>query len=125
NLLPRVRSRVTRIRLERIDCDPFNRAAAKLLGLRQVPAIEVRDLLNWHEPTLEDILSDSIIKAVMKADGPRQWACRGCPWRVIGAGLQRRRSHPDRGSGSMGPHSRGMLPSVAARSILPSDARLH
>src|SRR5262249_2425452 len=31
NLLPRVRSRVTRIRLERIDCDPFNRAAAKLL----------------------------------------------------------------------------------------------
>ena len=28
-------------------------------------------IVNWrqHEPTLEDILSDSIIKAVMKADG--------------------------------------------------------
>ena len=34
--------------------------------------------VNWrqHEPTLEDILSDSIIKAVMKADGvdPHQLA---------------------------------------------------
>ena len=35
-------------------------------------------IVNWrqHEPTLEDILSDSIIKAVMKADGvdPHQLA---------------------------------------------------
>ena len=34
--------------------------------------------VNWrqHEPTLEDILADSIIKAVMKADGvdPHQLA---------------------------------------------------
>jgi hypothetical protein len=51
-------------------------------------------IVNWrqHEPTLEDILSDSIIRAVMKADGvdPHQLAAMlkevGRKWR--------RSSHP-------------------------------
>ena len=53
-------------------------------------------IVNWrqHEPTLEDILSDSIIKAVMKADGvdPHQLAAtlkeagRRCRLNKQGAG---------------------------------------
>jgi hypothetical protein len=34
-----------------------------------------------------------------------QWACHGCPSPVIDASPQYRRSRPDRGSGSVAPHS--------------------
>src|SRR5262249_54099233 len=67
-----------------------------------------RMIVNWHEPTLEDILSDSIIKAVMKADGvdPHQLAAMLLAWSPAPRSPSgNRRCQPDRPGRPRSPRS--------------------